>query len=306
MAIKGKKLNSNLVMFGEPLNERAKTALERSSPTADQIIQSLPPSAFIPVPELSKKEKVAIEEKRKDEIEKEKVVNAQEARKSRLQKKKELAMKKRKERQAKKSTKTKPTKEKDEVVETTTIIENLVESNTSIEPIAEKSNMNLEEELKSLEETLEPKVEEPVVTQREVDEPTPQADLKDQILELLEGEENPPSLDLISSWKESYGKNGIHVMAFGEGDVYIYHHLTRGEWKKIKEIMNKMRESQNQDEVEEKLKEKVVLYCVLWPSLDERWLEYCKAGILDSLYQMILLNSGFLTPQQSMLLTTQL
>ena len=306
MAIKGKKLNSNLVMFGEPLNERAKTALERSSPTADQIIQSLPPSAFIPVPELSKKEKAAIEEKRKDEIEKEKVVNAQEARKSRLQKKKELAMKKRKERQAKKSTKTKPTKEKDEVVETTTIIENLVESNTSIEPIAEKSNMNLEEELKSLEETLEPKVEEPVVTQREVDEPTPQADLKDQILELLEGEENPPSLDLISSWKESYGKNGIHVMAFGEGDVYIYHHLTRGEWKKIKEIMNKMRESQNQDEVEEKLKEKVVLYCVLWPSLDERWLEYCKAGILDSLYQMILLNSGFLTPQQSMLLTTQL
>ena len=122
----------------------------------------------------------------------------------------------------------------------------------------------------------------------------------------MEGEENPPSLDLISSWKESYGKNGIHVMAFGEGDVYIYHHLTRGEWKKIKEIMNKMRESQNQDEVEEKLKEKVVLYCVLWPSLDERWLEYCKAGILDSLYQMILLNSGFLTPQQSMLLTTQL
>lgn len=306
MAIKGKKINSNLVMFGEPLNERAKNALERSSPTADQIIQSLPPSAFIPVPKLSEKEKAVIEEKRKDEIEKEKVLNAQEARKSRLQKKKELAMKKRKERQAKKSTKTKMTKEKDQVVESTTIIENLVESNTPTKPIAEKSNMNLEEELKSLEETLEPKIEESVVTQREVDEPAPQTDLKDQILELLEGEENPPSLDLINSWKESYGKNGIHVMAFGEGDVYIYHHLTRGEWKKIKEIMNKMKESQNQDEVEEKLKEKVVLYCVLWPSLDERWLEYCKAGILDSLYQMILLNSGFLTPQQSMLLTTQL
>ena len=56
----------------------------------------------------------------------------------------------------------------------------------------------------------------------------------------------------------------------------------------------------------QKLKEKVVLYCVLWPSVDEKWLDYCKAGILDSLYQMILLNSGFLTPQQAMLLTTQL
>ena len=60
------------------------------------------------------------------------------------------------------------------------------------------------------------------------------------------------------------------------------------------------------DEVEEKLKEKVVLYCVLYPSLNNNWLEYCKAGVLDSLYQMILLNSGFLTPQQAMLLTTQL
>ena len=70
--------------------------------------------------------------------------------------------------------------------------------------------------------------------------------------------------------------------------------------------MNRLRESSNPEEVEEKLKEKVVLYCVIWPSVDENWLDYCKAGILDSLYQMILLNSGFLTPQQAMLLTTQL
>jgi hypothetical protein len=59
-------------------------------------------------------------------------------------------------------------------------------------------------------------------------------------------------------------------------------------------------------EIEERMKEKVVQYCVLWPSLSDDWLQNCKAGVLDSLYQMVLLNSGFLTPQQAMLLTTQL
>jgi hypothetical protein len=307
MAIKGKKLNQNLVMFGEPLNDRAKSALERSSPTADQIIQSLPPSAFIPVPEPSETEKAAKVERAKEEIEKEKVLNAQEARRSRIEKKRELALKKRQERQAKKKPKPKFKKPITEPVKDIkpepTIIEKMVETP---KPTVEKKNMNLEEELKALEQSMAPKQEMKVEAPVEQEEPSAQVDLKDQILELLEGEENPPSLDLISAWKESYGKNGIHVMAFGEGDVYIYHHLTRGEWKKIKELMNKMRESQNPEEVEEKLKEKVVLYCVLWPSLDEKWLDYCKAGILDSLYQMILLNSGFLTPQQSMLLTTQL
>jgi len=306
MALKGKKIDSNLVMFGEPLNEKALNALQRSSPTANQIIKSLPPTAFIPVPEETKKEKEHRLIEQKENLAKEKVVSAEIARKARLKKKKDAALKKRKARLSRKKPPKSPPppppetniKESEE-----TIIKTLIKENLNIE---EKISMNLDDELKALEKDIKPKVVEPAeVPQPEVEESV-QTDLKDQILELLEGEENPPSLELISTWKQAYGKNGIHVMAFGEGDVYVYHHLTRGEWKKIKEIMKKMRESENPDEVEEKLKEKVVLYCVLWPSVDENWLDYCKAGILDSLYQMILLNSGFLTPQQAMLLTTQL
>ena len=181
-----------------------------------------------------------------------------------------------------------------------TNLEKLVESKTE-----ESVKMDLEKELELLEKEITPKnTSAKVSIEPEVKEEPPQ--MKDQILQLLEGEEDAPSEEMISSWKEKYGKNGIHVMAFGEGDVYIYHHLTRGEWKKIKDLMNKLRDSGDAEEVEEKLKEKVVLYCTLYPSVDERWLEYCKAGVLDSLYQMILLNSGFLTPQQAMLLTTQL
>ena len=62
----------------------------------------------------------------------------------------------------------------------------------------------------------------------------------------------------------------------------------------------------NLKQLEEKLKEKVTVSCILYPKLSQNWIDNCKAGIIDSLYQMILLNSGFLTPQQAMLLTTQL
>jgi hypothetical protein len=167
----------------------------------------------------------------------------------------------------------------------------------------EKEIMNLEEELEMLEQEVTEK--EKIV--EEVFEETSPPQMKDQILELLELDPEAPSQETINAWKSKYGNNGIHVMAFGEGDVYIYHHLTRGEWKKIKDIMGRLKSSGSEsDEVEEKLKEKVVLYCTLYPKVDDQWLEYCKAGVIDSLYQMILLNSGFLTPQQAMLLTTQL
>ena len=303
MGFEGKQLNPNVVMFGEPVNEKALRALEGKSPTADQIIRSLPPTAFIPAPTLSEREVKEMEVASKKEQDQKAVVSAIEQRKERIKKKKELALKKRQARQVQKNI-AKPEQINNIPVKEPILVQKIIDAHTKDEELAP---MNLEEELKALESEVKPKKTPAPVPVPEADvEAQPQTDLKSQILELLEGEDNPPSSEKIESWKATYGKNGIHVMAFGGGDVYIYHHLTRGEWKKIKEVMNRMKDSENADEVEEKLKEKVVLYCVLWPSIDEHWLDYCKAGILDSLYQMILLNSGFLTPQQAMLLTTQL
>lgn len=134
---------------------------------------------------------------------------------------------------------------------------------------------------------------------------SPEQVMKSQIFDLLSKKADAPNENQVNFWKQEYGKSGVHVMAFGEDDVYIYHHLTRKQWKTIKDIMGKV-EGKEADEVEEKLKEKVCLGCVLYPKLPENWTENVKAGVVDSLYQMILLNSAFLTPQQAMLLTTQL
>lgn len=293
MGLEGRKIKDNLVMFGEPLDEKALKALQRNSPTADSILSSLPKSAFIPI----ESPKVLEEEskKLKKELEKQKEEN------ERLKK----SASSRRERKRKKAEE--KIVEKVEIkskIEEPTFIENFIKE--------KEENMDLEQELAALEQEVVKKKQESEMKRMQemqeevVEEKQVAPDMRSQILELLSGEDNPPSEEMINAWKERYGKNGIHVMAFGEGEVYIYHHLTRGEWKKIKELMARLQETEDADEVEEKLKEKVVLYCILFPSVDGNWLDQCKAGVLDSLYQMILLNSGFLTPQQAMLLTTQL
>jgi hypothetical protein len=282
MGLEGRKVSEDRVMFGEPLNEKALKALQARSPTADSIINSLPKSAFIPIqqPKVVTKEKVETFEK----------TNKAEERKA----KKRL-----------KKIKRKSVEKKEDNITISKIIEDFSEKTETIKESPEVK-MDLEKELEALSMQAKSKEQEMVQEVNVEQEATPQTDLRDQIISLLSGEENAPNEEMISVWKETYGKSGIHVMAFGEGEVYIYHHLTRGEWKKLKELMAKLQEASNADDIEEQLKEKVVLHCVLWPALNDSWLNKCKAGVIDSLYQMILLNSGFLTPQQAMLLTTPL
>ena len=130
--------------------------------------------------------------------------------------------------------------------------------------------------------------------------------MREQIMELLKNTPGAPSAVQIAKWKAQYGDKGVHVMAFGEGDVYIFTHLKRGQWKKIQELMQKA-QAQGQIDVEDMLKEKTVTYCTLWPTpLPIEFFYNSKAGVVDSLYQVILLNSYFLSPQQAMMLTTQL
>ena len=274
MSYKGNLINDRYVLFGSPLNDKVKTAINNGCPTGSDIIRSLPQSAFVPAPEKPVEE--VVEEKPKGPSKRE----------LRLKKKKELAKKQQKINKLKTPKKT-------------TTIEKIVKENQT---------MSLDQELDSLITEAKPKKEEPKVEAEPevITKETSSDNMRSQILDLLATDPNTPSLEEIDAWKEQYGQNGLHVMSFGDSDNYIYHHLTRGEWKKIKDVMKRLRDSENAEELEEKLKERVVCNCIVWPTADEAWLDNSKAGVVDSLYQMILLNSGFLTPQQAMLLTTQL
>lgn len=324
---KGLMNEKGLVRFGDELNEKALNALQRNSPTADAILSIFSQEDF----DRAKLERQALEEKIKKELkidEKDVLQNKEIQKKvSRRELKKQelenvnlnvnLNVKKDNYLNVLNDTfflvsfdklKEVPNLNLSNHIEKTKYLYKDTEEELLAffkkcinlkKPIIKLLNerkeltMNLDDELESLaNETYQQTA-------------TPEQVMKSQIFDLLSKKVDAPNENQINFWKQEYGKSGVHVMAFGEDDVYIYHHLTRKQWKTIKDIMGKV-EGKEADEVEEKLKEKVCLGCVLYPKLPENWTENVKAGVVDSLYQMILLNSAFLTPQQAMLLTTQL
>ena len=161
--------------------------------------------------------------------------------------------------------------------------------------------MDLDKELEGLNQQLENTQQE----QSEFEAP-PGMDMRGQILELLQNTPDAPNEQKINQWKAQHGVNAVHVMALGEGDVYIFTHLKRGQWKKIQEMITKIQESGGNADIEDSMKEKVIQHCMLWPKLPVEFYYNSRAGVVDSIYQVILLNSYFLSPQQAMLLTTQL
>lgn len=169
---------------------------------------------------------------------------------------------------------------------------------------------DLDAELAKMEREIEAQRKEAVSkaaeTQEEAIPEGPEGAMKNQILEALKAIPGAPNEQQIEMWKRSRGKNSIYVMAFSESDVYIYSFLTRGQHQKITEIVKKASEVGNAN-IENMLKEKVVQNCVLWPKpLPVEFFYNSRAGIVDGLYEAIMIQSGFLSPQQLMLLTTQL
>lgn len=296
-----KIINERYYLFGDPLNEKQQQVFQRRCPDANKIIASLPPESFeeVRIQEALEKEK----QKELERLEAERLKKEEEIKKPskaflRIQEKKNMI----------------PVVSKPKnTTETKTIIEQIVtkhesdriDANKTLESVnslpQEDNQMNLDEELLSMQEEIETRKAPKVEPQQR----NPEAVMRDQILTILQRDPNAPSEMQISAWKDQYGTSGVHVMAFSDNEVYVYHHITRKQWKAIKDIMQKL-EGKEAEEVEERLKEKVFASCVLYPKLSNDWMDNCKAGVVDSLYQMILLNSGFITTQQAMMLTTQL
>lgn len=145
-------------------------------------------------------------------------------------------------------------------------------------------------------------------TEEEEEELSPADQQKSAILNLLKSLPNAPSEAQIEGLKSKYGKNGIHVLALGEDDVYLFTYLRRGQWQQIQKVVQAAASSDVNQNPDEMLKEKVIQYTVLWPKgvASPEFLYNSRAGVIDTLYQSILLNSYFLQPQQAMMLTTQL
>ncbi len=133
--------------------------------------------------------------------------------------------------------------------------------------------------------------------------------MRAQMLELLASTPGAPSLEQIEGLKKQYGQNGVQLLALGEGDVYIYTYLRRSQWKRIQELVAAAANTEAfADKAEEMLREKVIQSCVLWPKQvsSVEFLYNSRAGVMDTLYQVIMLSSYFLEPSQALQLTISL
>lgn len=138
---------------------------------------------------------------------------------------------------------------------------------------------------------------------------SPEDSMKDQLLALLAETPGAPGAKEIAEYKRKYGANAVYLMGFGPGDIYVYTHLKRGQWQKIQQAMATLEKQggPTSHSLEDELKEKVLNYCIIWPHpLPTEFFINSRAGVMDRLWDAIMANSCFLSPQQTMMLTVSL
>lgn len=162
---------------------------------------------------------------------------------------------------------------------------------------AEIEELDLDAELDKLisdaaRNRVDSEVEEPVSTE-EV--------LRTQILDMFYNHKDAPTPEMIAGWKKKYGENGVQVIAFDSETVYVFTHLTYSQWEKLQEAQRK-----GGPDITKAMTDTVLKMAILWPKITPDHFANNRAGLYQTLYEQILVNSYFLSPQQAITLTTRL
>lgn len=178
----------------------------------------------------------------------------------------------------------------------------LIESLAMREVTSESGELDLDAELGRLVELAQAQAPAEPAQSEEI---SPEDGLRAQILEMLKKHPSAPSEETIADWKKKYGEDGVQVIALDPTNVYVYRFLTNSEWEKVQSATEQLAKQPNQD-INKAMRQTVVKLAVLWPKLDSRWFETCRAGLPSTLYESILIASYFLNPQQSLTITTRI
>lgn len=138
--------------------------------------------------------------------------------------------------------------------------------------------------------------EQPVVEniQPQVVPPAPAPEKPDYIMEEFDERTDKPNAAQIEQWKQQHGE--VHLFGLDANEMYIFRPLRRLEYRNMRK--------QAQDD--ESFRETVVNKVVLWPDLDITFSASCKAGTIDTLFDMIMLHSNFLSPEMAVGLVRKL
>lgn len=92
-----------------------------------------------------------------------------------------------------------------------------------------------------------------------------------------------PSQEQIDVWKERWGP--VYVFPFDHRTVYVWRPLSRLEFHKLRESLSGITDEQ---QFHVKLQEYVVMRSVLWPKLEATSLSTARAGLVDTMFGVIM------------------
>ncbi len=97
-----------------------------------------------------------------------------------------------------------------------------------------------------------------------------------------------PSQQQIDAWKAQFGT--VYVLPFSQKEAYVWRYLTRAEWMGL--MSNKELASN-----EVMLQEQIVNRALLWPKFGPLELAGTRAGLISTLFGVVMQGSYFLPPE---------
>jgi hypothetical protein len=115
--------------------------------------------------------------------------------------------------------------------------------------------------------------------------------------DMMEKIPGAPSQQQIDLWKKSYG--AVYLSPFEQSEMYVWRPIRYGELQKIKQ-------NQHLAANEEKFQEYIVHHAVLWPNIDPTYMQITRAGMVPTLFSVIMNGSHFLPVEYALNLVQEL
>ena len=113
---------------------------------------------------------------------------------------------------------------------------------------------------------------------------------------LLAGLPNGPTSETIDAWKNQHGE--VYILPLDVSEMYVWRPLRHLEYK------NMLKSDMAKDD--ETFREAVVLRALLWPKLSPEQVASTRAGLMDTLFQVVMQGSYFLPSDLALQLVQKL
>ena len=148
-----------------------------------------------------------------------------------------------------------------------------------------------------------PPVDSAPVAEAPIEEPDPASAAQEQEMPVFSAKDalraipGAPSQEQIEAWKQEWGS--VYTFPFDSKEIYIWRPMRRREWQMLQSNEALIKE-------EAKFQEQVVMRSVLWPKIGPVELNLSRAGMIQTLFSVIMQGSYFLHPDFAITLVEEL